>query len=47
MLVNDDAADVLTFHKILVALVNFVQRVLLSNEFGELDVTLGLSGSAT
>jgi len=36
MLANDDAADVLTIHKILVALVNFVQRVLLSNEFREL-----------
>src|SRR6185437_15181799 len=38
VLVDDDAADVLTIHKILVALVNFVQGVLLSNEFGELDV---------
>src|SRR5579863_1260970 len=41
MLVHDDAADVLTIHKILVAVVNFVQCVLVGNEFRELDVTLG------
>jgi hypothetical protein len=43
--VHDDAADVLAIKKILIALVNFVQAILLSNEFGELDVTAGAAPS--
>jgi hypothetical protein len=40
VLVHDDAADVLTIHKILVAVVNFVQCVLVGSEFRELGVTI-------
>src|SRR5882672_5770415 len=38
--VDYHAADVLTIHKILVALINFVQGVLPGDEFGELDAAL-------
>src|SRR5580704_2461298 len=37
VLVHQDAANVLTIHKVSVSLVNFIQAVFLGNEFRELD----------